>query len=66
MVVCGKGRTHDFKLFTQCRLKVHTALKKYADDGYQGLAKLYANSVTPRKGSKKRPLTQEDKTYNRE
>lgn len=66
MVVCGKGRTHDFKLFKQCRLKVHQALEKYADAGDQGLAKLYANSFTPRKGTKKRPLTQEDKAYNRE
>lgn len=66
MVVCGKGRTHDFTLLKRCHLRVHQALKKYADAGYQGLAKLYNNSFTPRKGTKKHPLSQEDKTYNRE
>lgn len=66
MVVCGKGRMHDFTLLKRCHLRVHHALKKYADAGYQGLAKLYSHSFTPRKGTKKHPLSQEDKTYNRE
>jgi hypothetical protein len=66
MVVCGKGRTHDFKLLKRCRLKIHQQLKKYADAGYQGLVNLYANSFTPRKSSKKHPLSPEDIAYNRE
>lgn len=66
LVVCGKGRTHDFALLKHCRLRILKDLKKYADSGYQGLLKLYANSFTPRKASKHHPLTAEDKQYNRE
>jgi hypothetical protein len=66
LVVCGKGRTHDFMLLKQCKLRILRDLKKYADSGYQGILKLYANSFTPRKASKHHPLTREDKEYNRE
>jgi hypothetical protein len=66
LIVCGHGRTHDFMVLKQCQLRLLKALKKYADSGYQGLLKLYANSFTPRKGSKHHPLTGEDKQYNRE
>ena len=66
LVVCGKGRTHDFTLLKRCQLRILNTLKKYADSGYQGLVKLYANSVTPIKKPKKRELTKEEKRYNRE
>jgi IS5 family transposase len=36
-----------------------------ADTGYQGLAKLHANSLLPKKRSKKHPLDKEDKRRNR-
>jgi hypothetical protein len=65
LVVCGKGRTHDFALLKHCKLRILTDLKKYADLGYQWLLKLYANSFIPRKASKHHPLTPEDKQYNR-
>ncbi|CJL95307.1 transposase-like protein%2C IS1381 ISSpn7 [Streptococcus pneumoniae] len=35
-----------------------------ADSGYQGLMKIYPQAQTPRKSSKLKPLTAEDKTYN--
>ena len=35
------------------------------DTGYQGIAKLHANSDIPKKRSKKNPLTKEDKKLNR-
>jgi hypothetical protein len=35
------------------------------DTGYQGLAKLHANSELPKKKSKKNPLTKEDKQNNK-
>jgi len=37
-----------------------------ADAGYQGLVELHANSQTPRKKSKHRPWTPEQKAANRE
>jgi hypothetical protein len=36
------------------------------DTGYQGIKKFHANSVLPKKRSKKNPLTKEDKKNNRE
>ena len=36
------------------------------DTGYQGIAKIHANSVMLKKRSKKNPLTKEDKKRNRE
>ena len=35
-----------------------------ADSGYQGLMKMYSQAQTPRKSSKLKPLTLEDKAYN--
>jgi len=36
------------------------------DTGYQGIKELHANSVLPKKRSKKHPLTPEEKAENRE
>ena len=36
------------------------------DTGYQGIAKIHANSELPKKRSKKNPLTKDDKCRNRE
>jgi hypothetical protein len=65
LIVCGKGRTHDFTLLKQCRLRIKHELKKYADSGYQGILKLYPNSLTPLKKPKHRELTNDEKRYNR-
>lgn len=65
LVVGGRGRTHDFTLLKRCRLRILKELKKYADSGYQGLLKLYPNSLTPIKKPRNRELTQEEKLYNR-
>lgn len=66
LVVCGKGRMHDFRLLKQCQLRIKKELKKYADSGYQGILKLYPNSLTPIKKPRHRELTKEEKRYNRE
>ncbi|MCP4404939.1 MAG: transposase family protein [bacterium] len=64
-VVCGKGRTHDFTLFTQSQFRILSDLEKYADSGYQGLDKCYVNSFTPIKKPKGRDVTSCEKAYNR-
>lgn len=66
MIVCGKGRTHDFTLLKSCRLRIKKELKKYADSGYQGILKLYPNSLTPIKKPRHRELTKAERRYNRE
>lgn len=35
------------------------------DSGYQGLQKIHANTVMPKKRSKKHPLTKDDKKQNK-
>jgi hypothetical protein len=67
-IICtafANGKRHDFKLFKESgvRLKPETALK--TDTGYQGIARFHANSALPRKKTKKKPLTKEDKAFNR-
>lgn len=63
--VCfDKGRVHDFKLFTNTTKDLPEFLHFIADNGYQGILKLFQNSITPKKKSKNNPLTDEDKELN--
>lgn len=63
---CGKGREHDFRLFKRSKLRVPPGAELLADSGYQGLAKLHANSRTPHKRRRKTiPLTKEQRAHNR-
>ncbi len=50
------------------RSKVHFQADTEAktDSGYQGITKLHPNSTTPKKKSKKHPLTKEEKRANRQ
>lgn len=69
LIVClvnGKGKTHDFKLFKNSRVKFGTLIKVIADKGYQGIAKIHQLSETPIKKKKGKKLSQEDKKYNRQ
>jgi len=59
------GSTHDFQLFKESRALPATTITILADSGYQGIAKLHANSQTPDKKSKLHPLSDEQKTANR-
>ena len=60
------GRTHDFKMWKKSiGVRVVKHIKIKADSGYQGIDKLHGNSETPKKKSKKKPLSKEDKAYNR-
>ena len=59
-----KGRKHDFRLFKESKSAMHTDTKCEADTGYQGLARLHANSAIPTKRSKKKPLSKQDKEQN--
>ena len=77
IVICAKtkqviavfvdcGRTHDFKMWAKSiGVKVVKHIKIQGDSGYQGIVKLHKNSETPKKKSKKQPLTREDKANNR-
>lgn len=47
---------------------MHWTKKRYAitDSGYTGIKKIHQNSELPKKSSKRKPLTREDKKRNRE
>jgi IS5 family transposase len=62
----GRGRVHDFALYKQSQLDLHENLELLADTGYQGISKLHGKSRTPKKRSKKRQLTKDERRANRE
>jgi hypothetical protein len=64
-VCCRKGKVHDFRILKEDRPAIHSETKKLGDLGYIGIDKLYKNTQTPVKKSKKKPLTEDDKSYNR-
>ena len=66
-VICtsfSNGKKHDFKLFKESNVLVHNNVKIIVDTGYQGLQKIHSNAFLPKKKSKKKPLTKEDKKDN--
>jgi IS5 family transposase len=77
IVICAKtkrviaiftacGKTHDFNMWKKTiGVKVAKHIKIQADSGYQGIKGLHENSETPKKKTKKQPLTKEEKANNR-
>jgi hypothetical protein len=60
------GSTHDFKMWKKSvGVKVVKHIQIKADSGYQGIKKLHNNSETPKKKTKNKPLTKDDKANNR-
>ena len=56
---------HDFKLFKQTKPNLSKARFILADSGYQGIQHDYPHAFTPIKATKKYPLVQEAKDYNK-
>jgi hypothetical protein len=68
-VICtafSNGKKHDFKLFKESRVRWTNDRQGLTDSGYTGIKKLQKNSRLPKKSSKKKPLTNEEKKLNRE
>ena len=68
MVICtsfANGRRHDFRLFKESKTHFKPEAEVRTDTGYQGIHRFHGNAVLPRKKTKKRPLTREDKAFNR-
>ena len=59
------GKRHDFRLFKESKTHIHSQINALTDSGYLGLQKLHAKTQMPKKKSKKKPLTQEDKKNNK-
>lgn len=60
----SNGKGPDFKVYKESKTPIHPKIKVITDTGYQGLQKLHSQSEVPKKNSKKKPLTQEDKRRN--
>ena len=68
-IICtahGKGRRHDFRLLQSSRVRFHTQTEGLGDKGYQGMHRLHALSLTPKKKPRGGQLSTADKQYNRE
>ena len=52
-------------MLKESKTHIHPRIKVIADSGYQGLQTRHQNTQTPKKKSKKHPLTKEDKKANR-
>ena len=63
-IICtafANGKRHDFRLFKESKTKIHPKTKIITDTGYQGLQKIHLNTSMPKKKTKKKPLSKEDK-----
>ena len=57
----AKGKVHDFQLFKSRKVHLKPGVQLTADSVYQGLTRLHANSVLPKKSSKNRPLSKQER-----
>jgi hypothetical protein len=68
-IICttiSNGKKHDFRLFKESKVRWTDWRLGITDTGYTGIDKLQFNSQFPKKSSKKKPLTKENKKRNRE
>jgi hypothetical protein len=68
-VICtafANGKRHDFKIFKESKTRIRSDILAKTDTAYIGIKAIHANSVLPMRKSKKKPLTAEDKAFNRE
>lgn len=59
------GKKHDFKVLLESGVSFPKGVFALGDSGYQGLQKLSGSALIPFKGSKRKPLTRAQKSYNR-
>lgn len=67
-VICtffSNGKKHDFRLFKESQVRWTKNRCGITDSGYTGIKKLHNNTKLPKKSSKKKPLTVEEKQQNR-
>ena len=68
-VICiaySNGKKHDFRLYKESKTRIHPETLAETDTGYVGIKKIHANSLLPKKRTKKNPLTKEEKRCNKE
>jgi IS5 family transposase len=68
-IICtavSNGKVHDFRIWKESQIGIGKKIELLADKGYQGINKLHENTRIPFKKTKKTPLTQEQKKFNRQ
>jgi hypothetical protein len=66
-VVQAEGSVHDFTLYKESTgSAVSPEVRVKVDSGYQGIVAYHTNSEVPFKKSQNRPLTPEEKAFNRQ
>ena len=68
-IICtnfSNGKKHDFRLFKESKIHINEKVKVGADTAFQGIHKFHKNSEIPKKKTKRRPLTKQEKETNRE
>lgn len=66
-IICtafSNGKRHDFRLFKESKVHIHPQINALTDSGYLGLQKIHAKTQMPKKKSKRKPLSKEDKKKN--
>jgi len=61
----SNGKKHDFKLFKESEVRWVKEIEGFVDSGYTGILKIQSNTQLPKKRSKKKKLTKEEKQENR-
>ena len=51
-VASAKGKTHDFKVFKDSKVRIPSNIQVLGDSGYQGIKDIHVNSRTPVKKPK--------------
>ena len=67
-VICtafANGKKHDFRLFKESKVRWTEKTCGVTDSGYTGIKKLQKTLRLPKKSSKKKPLSREEKKENR-
>jgi DDE superfamily endonuclease len=59
-----KGKTHDFDLYKKGDFDLSNPLEIHVDSGFQGIQKLHPNVQLPQKGSKLKPVNDQQKQVN--
>lgn len=69
MIICTNfcnGKKHDFKLFKDSKVRWTQTIQGIVDSGYTGIQKLQRRSLLPKKRSRGKPLTRDERRANQE
>jgi len=68
LIICTNfcnGKTHDFKLFKDSKVRWVKNVRGIVDSGYTGITKLQGTSLLPKKRSRGKSLTKDEKRSNK-